>query len=78
MDEFTHWKTRLWHVLSQGYGQSIALTCVLSKYQSPTDTATAYICKQTKLINTEFTREYSLQKTTKERGKLTHLAFFDI
>lgn len=34
-----HLNTRLWQVLSQGYGQSMALMPDLSKYQSPTDSA---------------------------------------
>ena len=47
-----HLKTRLWQVLSQGYGQSMALTGLRSKYQSPTDSA--IFCNIENLINLEF------------------------
>lgn len=54
--------TTWWHVLSQGYAQSIAFTMARSKYQSPTDFAIPYTKHQeTKMVTSFF---YLLKEQT--------------
>ncbi|KAK9098941.1 hypothetical protein Syun_025986 [Stephania yunnanensis] len=56
----SHLKTRLWQVLSQGYGQSMALTPTRSKNQSPTDRAT--LCKYCKIDQTHDKKNETAKK----------------
>lgn len=71
LNKFTHLKTKLWQVLSQGYAQSIAFTSIRSKYQSPTDSAIPCIKNnisksKTRFINNIFSFSHTKTYTEKK------------